>query len=403
MISTEARPLIEASVPVLREHGVNITTVFYNNMFAAHPELKNLFNISNQAIGDQQQALASAVYAFAANVDQPEVLDPVLNRIAHKHASLGIRSEQYTIVGKYLLGAIAEVLGGAATKDLLIAWDEAYWIMAGNLIAREAKLYCEKQVEQENFWKTLKVVRRVEETADIVSLYLATKDLSSPGSFVPGQYVSVCTDIEAINLRQIRQYSLSSAPDQDYWRITIKKERGTDNAQDGLVSSQVHTLAVGDELQVSPAYGDFQLQKNSNQPVVLLAAGVGITPMMSIMQSLAKEDPSRHITLAFAGQSSQQHPFQLEIAELAKQFKTFNGVSCYEQGAGQKACYGQSYPGWLDLHKLESQLIHDEAEYYLCGPLPFMRAQRRSLLQLGVNVEQIRYEVFGPDLLSGLA
>ena len=106
LISASARPYIDASVPVLREHGVTITRTFYKNMFEEHPELTNLFNMGNQASGAQQQSLAAAVFAYAANIDNAAALGPVVNRIVHKHASIGIRADHYPIVGRHLLGAI---------------------------------------------------------------------------------------------------------------------------------------------------------------------------------------------------------------------------------------------------------------------------------------------------------
>ena len=93
-------------MPVLREHGHTITRQFYQNMFAAHPELHNLFNLGNQASGVQQQSLAAAVFAYAANIDNAAALAPVLERIVHKHAAVGIVPAHYPIVGRHLLAAI---------------------------------------------------------------------------------------------------------------------------------------------------------------------------------------------------------------------------------------------------------------------------------------------------------
>src|SRR3954468_23728043 len=140
MISAASRPYIDASVAVLREHGLTITTTFYRNIFAAHPELTNLFNMGNQANGAQQQSLASAVFAYAANIGNPAALGPVVSRIVQKHVSVGIRAEHYPIVGRFLLGAIAETLGDAATPPLLAAWDEAYNALAGIFIEAEKAL-----------------------------------------------------------------------------------------------------------------------------------------------------------------------------------------------------------------------------------------------------------------------
>lgn len=134
MLSISAKPYIEASVPVLRQHGLAITTLFYKNMFNAHPELKNLFNMGNQANGSQQQSLAAAVFAYAANIENSAALAPVIERIVHKHVSVGIKPEHYPIVGKHLIGAIKGVLEDAATPELLAAWEEAYGLLADSLI-----------------------------------------------------------------------------------------------------------------------------------------------------------------------------------------------------------------------------------------------------------------------------
>jgi len=147
MISAASRPYIDASVPVLREHGVAITTTFYASMFAAHPELKNLFNMGNQANGAQQQSLASAVFAYAANIGNAGALGPVVSRIVHKHASIGIRADHYPIVGHHLLAAIKTVLGDAATEPLLKAWEEAYTSLARLLHDAEMTMYAEAGVQ----------------------------------------------------------------------------------------------------------------------------------------------------------------------------------------------------------------------------------------------------------------
>lgn len=207
MLSATARPYIDASVPVLREHGLAITTTFYRSMFAAHPELTNLFNMGNQANGSQQQSLAAAVFAYAANIDNADALAPVVSRIVHKHAAVGLTADHYPIVGEHLLGAIKTVLGDAATPALIDAWGEAYWLLANLLIDEEKKLYAQSGAEAGALTR-LKVVRRVQESADIVSYYLQTEDGMSPGAFLPGQYITVEAQLDE-DKRQLRQYSLS--------------------------------------------------------------------------------------------------------------------------------------------------------------------------------------------------
>ncbi|HTJ96579.1 MAG TPA: globin domain-containing protein, partial [Rhodocyclaceae bacterium] len=291
MLSEAARPYIDASVPVLREHGLAITTHFYNSLFAAHPELKNIFNMSNQANGTQQQSLAAAVFAYAANYRTPDALTPVVERIVHKHASLGIKAEHYPIVGQHLLEAIKAILGDAATPELLAAWDEAYGVLANILIDAEKKLYAQAGINAGDL-QTLVVKEVRKESDNVTSFYLQTVDGKSPGVFHPGHYISVA--ITNNGLRQLRQYSLSDAPEQPWWRISVKRE---DEVQPGgLISNWLHAnVKVGDTLQTSAAFGDFKPGIDGSAPIVLLSAGVGITPMVSVLNTLAERNPNRRV------------------------------------------------------------------------------------------------------------
>jgi len=213
MLSATAKPYIEASVPVLREHGLTITTIFYKNMFKDHPELNNLFNLGNQANGSQQQSLAAAVFAYAANIDNADVLAPVIERIVHKHVSVGIKPEHYPIVGKYLIEAIKEVLGEAATPALITAWEEAYGLLANSLITAEETLY-KLNKHAPDSWMKMRVIEKIKQSDSVISFTLETNEDFALPKFKAGQYVSVAVFIETLNLRQIRQYSLSDSPEK---------------------------------------------------------------------------------------------------------------------------------------------------------------------------------------------
>lgn len=403
MLSQSSLEIVQATVPLVREHGAEITTLFYNNMLSAHPELYNLFNISNQSNGEQQQALAAAVYAYAANVTNPEVLEPVLSRIAHKHCSLGLLPSHYTIVGKYLLAAINEVLGEAVTVEVAAAWDEAYWQLACELISREAHLYHVQAVERGAELQSMKVVATHKESHEVRSLYLAPADGSAAGRFVPGQYVSVALTDPESGYRQLRQYSLSDAAnDQGQWRITVKREVGDENRPGGLLSNVVHELQVGDSLDVSAAYGDFTLASNDDsRPLVLISAGVGITPMVSILNHLVEQNSSRPVRFIHAARQQSQQVLGSDISAAERKLGDFKASFFYEQRDDASTDY--VHKGRLSLDQLSADFYPRDADYYLCGPLPFMRAQRQFLVQQGVDAERIRYEVFGPDLLLGLA
>jgi len=148
---------------VLREHGVALTTHFYQRMFQHNPELLQIFNRSHNATGKQPMALAGSVLAYAENIDDPSVLAPVVNLIAHKHASLGIRAEHYPIVGKHLLASIQEVLGDAASPELIEAWAIAYQKLADIFIQAESQLYYDATNQEGGWsgWRPFKISRKV--------------------------------------------------------------------------------------------------------------------------------------------------------------------------------------------------------------------------------------------------
>lgn len=130
-LTQEQTKIIKATVPVLVEHGETITSRFYGNMLRENPSLNNIFNHTNQVNHQQPIALAKALYAYATHIDDLGALSPAVELICNKHASLYVQPEQYDIVGKYLLGAMGEVLGDAFTPAIEDAWKAAYFQLAG--------------------------------------------------------------------------------------------------------------------------------------------------------------------------------------------------------------------------------------------------------------------------------
>ncbi|RSZ59531.1 flavohemoprotein [Massilia atriviolacea] len=397
MISAVSRPYIDASVPVLRAHGVAITTTFYRNMFAEHPELTMLFNMGNQANGAQQQSLASAVFAYAANIGDPGALAPVIERIVHKHVSVGIREEHYPIVGRHLLGAIASTLGEAATAPLMAAWDEAYRSLAALFIEAERALYAGAGIAQGQR-RALRVTEVTQESADVVSIRLAAMDGAPLASGKPGQYLSVQVDF-ADGRRQIRQYSLSDTTQPDSLRISVKREPAGAATPAGEVSNWIHDqVRVGSVLQVSPPFGDFAPDTESGEALVLISAGVGITPMIAALKRIAQVHPERRVIFAHAARDAQHHAHRADLAAARARMPHLQVATFYEQvSAHDEAVLG----GRMEVSRMPSW-PRSEAEVYMCGPLPFMQAQWLALLGAGVPVARLHREVFGPDMLDHL-
>ncbi len=400
MLSTKSAQVVKATLPVIGAAIDDITPVFYQRMFAAHPELlRDLFNRGNQAQGDQQSALAGAIAAYATLLvaeDGPDPLE-VLARIAHKHASLGITEDQYPIVHEHLFAAIVEVLGEAVTPEVASAWDEVYWHMAKALVTIEKGLYAETGVADGDVWRTLVLRRRLQESPDTVSFVLGTADGSPLPQGRPGQYVSVQVALPD-GARQIRQYSLTHAPQVSEWGISVKAvpANHTDDGATmpaGEVSNFLHdNVFEGDEVRVSAPFGELVLE-DSESPLVLISAGIGITPIIGILHYLAGTGSRREVLVLHADRSPARHAHRQELKELVAVLPAATLHRWYED-LGVRPTRDVLSAGRVDLEAVQ---IPADAQVYLCGPLPFMKSVRQTLIERLVPETDIHYEIFGPN------
>lgn len=392
LLSPRSTAVVTATAGVVAEHADEITARFYPRMLDEHPDLLRVFNTGNQATGEQSRALAASVVAYAVQLIDPDApsFHHVMQRIAHKHISLGIRAEQYTIVGHHLLASVGEVLGDAVTPEVADAWSEVYWLFATQLIAEEARLYQAAGIDPAHPVRPYRVVRRIEETNDVVSLVLEPADGSELPRIEPGQYVSVFVDLPD-GSRQPRQYTVSSTAVGTRLQITIRKVTGTGGAPDGMVSSFLHDrVRPGDLLDVSWPAGDFvQL---AGGPLLLASAGAGITTVLPIVEHIARTQPQRRVIVAHADRTAQDHALRETVLHVGRQIDDFTAHTWYERVDPDDR---RSRQGLMDLTGID---LPEDVQVFTCGPLPFMRHVRSSLLARGVPADRIRYEVFGPDL-----
>ncbi|WP_406290850.1 globin domain-containing protein [Streptomyces sp. NBC_00209] len=393
MLSESSTATVRATLPAVGAAIGDIADLFYRKLFDAHPALlRDLFNRGNQASGAQRQALAGSIAAFATQlVEQPDTRpDVMLGRIAHKHASLGVTPAQYDVVHTHLFAAIAEVLGDAVTPEVAAAWDEVYWLMANALIAIEERLYAEQGVVAGDVWRAWEVVSRTEETDDVARFRIRPADGSPAPAFRPGQYVSVQVELPD-GARQIRQYSLSSAPGSALRSITVKRVHGND-APDGEVSRHLHArVRAGDRLRVSAPYGDLVL-KSDEAPLLLASAGIGCTPILSMLEHLAESERRAPVTVVHGDRSPAGHALRTDHLALTAKLHDAAAHFWYEN---PEDGHPADRTGLVDLSGLA---VLPGTHAYLCGPLPFMRSVRTQLLAKGVPASDIHYEVFGPDL-----
>ncbi|MBP1917083.1 NO-inducible flavohemoprotein [Lederbergia galactosidilytica] len=395
-LSQKTIEIVKSTAPVLETHGVNITSVFYKNMFTNHPELLNIFNHANQSQGRQQTALANMVYAAAKNIDQLEAILPAVQQVAFKHRGLGVKPEHYPIVGEHLLQAIKEVLGDAATDEVIEAWAEAYGVIAQAFIGIEEEMYdeAEKQAGGWKDFKPFKVIDKIPESEVITSFYLQPADGMSIPNYAPGQYITIRVQIPGEKYTLNRQYSLSVAPGREYFRISVKKEK--DFEPNGKVSNYLHDhVSVGDQIEVSAPAGDFHLVEEEMAPIALISGGVGLTPMMSMLDTLVQSDTDRAVTFIHSARNEEVHAFAKDAENLVKQLKKGTYYYGYEKPTNPDGDH--HFIGYITEEFLKDKIANNTV-CYVCGPVPFLKNIVQMLANIGVSKENIRYEFFGPAM-----
>ncbi len=253
-MTTEQKQLIKATVPVLKESGLLLTTHFYQRVFSINAELKNTFNMANQQDGRQPTALAMAVLAYAENIDDPSALLSALLRIGHKHVSLAIRPEHYTVIGSHLIASISDVLGTAATPALLDAWTAAYGQLASLMISLEAGLYAAQVAKPGGWtgWRPFTVNAKIADAGGNTTFHLYPTDGGAVADHGPGQYLNVRLFMPEQQLFQPYPYRITSAPDGLYYSIVVKRETGKSGSVSNRLLDEVHP---GDHVDVSAPAG----------------------------------------------------------------------------------------------------------------------------------------------------
>lgn len=395
MLSDSARPVIEATLPVVGENIGEIADRFYNHLFEIHPELLDgTFNRGNQASGEQRQSLAGSIAIYATWLVNNPGQSPValLTRIAHKHASLGIPPEAYQIVHDNLFWAIVNVLGDAVTPEVAAAWEEVYWLMASDLINIERGLYSARGVRPDYVYRDWEVLEKNPVTDDVVEFVVGRMDNRIVKTSLPGQYITLLMDMPD-GTKQPRQFSLTRADDGRTRAFAVKRVSGH-GTPPGEVSNLLHdTVNVGDVVTTSLPFGAIVLVDNQ-QPVVFCTAGIGVTMAAGMLSHLKVAESTLPVIAIHADANEASFPLrqQMEgdVAALANA-----SLHVFYENESNPTGAGTAYSGLMDLSKVD---IPDGSQYYLCGPVPFMQAVRTQLIDKGVKPADIQYEVFGPDL-----
>lgn len=396
MLTQKTIDIVKSTAPVIAAAGPAVTQHFYQRMFSHNPELKDVFNMSNQqnrdndAPSSQQKALFNAVCAYANNIDNLAALLPAVEKIAQKHTSFLITADQYQIVGHHLLATIDELL--TPGQEVLDAWAEAYGVLAHIFISREEEIYQESN-DKDGGWRGTRefIVTSKQANSELITSFTFTPvDGGQVATYKPGQYLGIYINAKELANQKIRQYSLSSAPNHSHYRISVKRE-----AQ-GTVSNYLHDkINIGDKVNlVSPA-GDFFLNVNSQTPVTLISAGVGLTPMLAMLETLTQHQAA--VNWLHATENGQQHAYKDHVKTLANQHSHIAALTWYNAPtSSDRQAEDYDYQGLIELDKITDQISDPEMHFYCCGPVGFMQFIAKQLIELGVTTDRIHYECFGP-------
>jgi nitric oxide dioxygenase len=418
MLSARTIEIVKAITPAVAANAETLTRHFYKLMFAGNPEVRAYFNPAHQHSGGQQRALAGAICAYFTHIDNPSVLGPAVELIAQKHCSLGIQAEHYPIVGKHLLAAVRDVMGEAATNEVMGAVAEAYGFLAQVCIDREAAIYREQR-EREGGWNGYRpfvVSRRVVESDVAESFYLVPADGGPLPGYEPGQYVTVrIASPDPSDPISPRNYSLSDRPGLGHFRITVKREPAlSDGAPVGLVSNHLHdALTTDGRVELGPPCGEFVLRgdtfepANASRPIVLLAGGIGVTPLLAMAKALVHRGSDRPIHFLHAARNGRTQALATEVRALGDGASPvtvhvrYDAPDADDLEKGRCDSVGLLTPGFL------ANTLADMAgaDMYFCGPAPFMKLAYTGLKALGAEDDRLRFEFFGPrqEILAATA
>lgn len=377
MLTEQEKDIIKQTVPLLKEKGTEITSIFYPKMFKAHPELLNMFNQTNQKRGMQSSALAQAVMAAAVNIDNLSVIKPVIMPVAYKHCALQVYAEHYPIVGENLLKAIQDVTGLEGNDPVIQAWAKAYGVIA------DVFIQIEKEIYDQMMWigfKPFKITNIKQESEDIKSFTVETEEYDF-SEFTPGQYITVDVSSDKLPYRAKRHYSIVSG-EKNHLTFGVKRDVTTEH--EGEVSTILHDeIKEGDMINLAAPVGGFVLE-NTTEPQLFLGSGIGVTPLVAMYEAAsAKGLDTQMVQVA---ENEQHLPFK----------DNFNSIASHHDNA-KLYTHLKDKQGYIGAEELQVFLAN-KPEIYICGGTKFLQSMIEALKSLNYDMDRVHYETFIPRL-----
>lgn len=377
MLSEREKDVVKETVPVLQDKGVEITSNFYARMFKQHPELKNMFNQTNQQRGLQSTALAQSVLAAAVNIDHLEAILPVVKEIAYKHCALQVPPAGYDIVGENLIAAIKEVVGLDDDHEIIKTWKKAYQEIADIFISVEKDIY------KDMLWDGFQPfkVETIEQVSSDIKAFTVSSGEYDLSQFVPGQYITVDVGSEKMPYRAKRHYSIVKG-DKNHLTFAVKRDVTTEH--EGEVSTILHDeFQEGDNINLTAPVGPFHVVEKGNRQL-FLGSGIGVTPLVSMFNEVVNDNgEARFIQVT---NDMDDAPFSSLLTAIANE----NTQATYD-------LYDKNKNGYIGNEQLK-QWIDNDTEIYVCGGKSFIQSMIKALKELNIDESKIHYETFIPKL-----
>lgn len=404
-VSPESTEIIQATIPVVAQTGDDFTKYFYKRMFKAVPCLQNMFNETNQAAGKQPKKLFEFIAQSAvAAVESKEVDDALIDIIAHKHCALNVPSNAYPVVGAHFLGTIEDLL--TEDKAVLGAWGELYGKLVEQMTANEEKLYQDTE-QKPGGWRGQReffISKRQALSSTISRFTFEPVDGQPVCDFRSGQFTTVWVKGEGWTYEQPRHYTLAVPRDpanrQKHYSISVKKQ--------GKVSDYLFGSDIGTTVKLSAPYGLFTTTSaeevwlaDSFTPVVFLSAGVGMTPVLAMLESMSTMP--NPISWLHGAENGRVHAYRPTLISMAEQRPNlvrrvwYNKPTTEDGSPDPKVNLAKfHYPGQMDLAQVEPLLHLDNpnTNYYFCGPVGWMNMVKESLQGYGVSSSKLHFEDF---------
>ena len=314
----------------------------------------------------------------------------------------------------FLLGLVAYMLVLLANNLRILSISQEKVDLEGELLKAKIKSIMDRrEIEAKqlnlswNGFRKFKVTSKEKETSDITSFYLAPHDGKELPEFLPGQFLTFQIPVPTQPHPVIRCYSLSDSPfHPERYRVSIKRvpaPRNEPTAPPGLVSNYFHDfLNENDIVDIKAPSGHFHLSMTKKFPVVLLAGGVGITPLLSMLNAITEMGSQREVWFFLGVRNKKDHVMKEHLEMVARENENVR-LRVFYSAPGETDVLDEDYhvKGRVNVENLKTILPSSNFDYYICAPPPMVKDLRKDLADWGVPKKNIHFEAFGPATVKG--